>query len=196
MRESMTLIEQANIFKKTNHQNLFFEQISSKKNVSVYSSRYLTSNTKQPKYHRSDPFIIPSIERDDHRHQRRTKRPSYRTSLYHSNSRNSTQIDLPLITARGTKPELITIRRREDTIMNLQRHQAPPPSPSDEQMKRIVSEFKRARQFTTPSPTEKDGNVPYRLPALHQSARRRNIDLNHPSKDAKSTLSNYLQRFY
>lgn len=192
----MTLIEQANIFNKTNHQNLFFDQNFSKKNVIVYSSQHLIPITKQTKNHRSEKFILPPIDKDDNRYRRKNKRPSYRTSIYHSNTAVSSQIDLSSLTARGKKPELITTIKDDDTVMNLRRHHAPPPSPSDSHIERLLAEFNCSGQSTPQSTTVIDGYIPYRLPALNQSALRRRTELNIPPKYIKSTLSNYLQRFY
>jgi hypothetical protein len=196
MPESMTLIEQANIFNKTNHQNLFFNRILSKQNVDVYSSQYLVSNstTKQTKHHHLENFILPPIDKDDHRSRKNIRRPVYRTSLYHPNSRNSNLNDLSSLTARGKKPEL-TIRD-DDTIRNLQNHHAPPPSPSDDHLQRLVADFNRNRYYTSRSPTETDGYIPYRLPSLSQTSIRSHAELNIRSKDIKSTFSNYLQKFY
>ncbi len=196
MRESMTLIEQANIFKKTNHQNLFFDRISSNKNVDVYSSRPFIPPTKQTKHYHSEKLILPSIDKDDHQSRKKIKRPAYRTSLYHSNTSSSMHSDLSLLTARGKKPESIIPIKVDETIMNFESHHAPPPSPSDDQLERILSDLNRKRQSTPPSLDEIDGNIPYRLPALHQSARRRRKDTTLPPKDVTSTLSNYLQRYY
>jgi len=194
MPESMTLIEQANIFNKINNQNLFFNRISSKQNVDIYSSRHLISNTttKQIKHHHVENFILPPIDKDDHRSRKKIRRPVYRTSLYHPNSRNSIRNDLSSLTARGKRPELMTTIRDDDTVRNLQRHLAPPPSPSDDHLERLLADFSRTRYSTPRSRTETDGNIPYRLPALSQTARRSYAELNIPSKDIKSTFSNYL----
>ncbi len=138
MRESMTLIEQANILNKTNHQSFFFDRTSSKQNLHIYpSSRYFLPNiTKQKKSYHTEKLILPPIDKDENRSRKKTRRPSYRTSIYHSNSnsRSSTRIDLSSLTARGTKPELITTKpelittlKDDSTVMSLQRHHAPPP---------------------------------------------------------------------
>jgi hypothetical protein len=176
------LIEQANIFNRTIHRNLFFDRIATKKNVDVYSSRPLIPTIQSTKYNRSEKFILPPINK------KKLKRPAYRTSLYHSNTSISTPIDHTLLTARGKKPESITPIKDDETIMNLQRHHAPPPSPSDDQIERILSELNHTRSH---SPEEIDGYIPYRLPALDQSIRRKRT-----SKDITSTLSNYLQTYY
>jgi hypothetical protein len=202
MRESMTLIEQANIYNKTNHQNVFLDRFSSKKDLlknlsfDVYSSRHLPSTTKQTKHKRSDELHLPPIDKDQNRTRKQIKRPTYRTSLYHSNTASTSRIDLSLITARGTKPELSTTIRDNETVMNLKRHYAPPPSPSDEQLERLLYELHQPGQSTPRSQTETDGYIPYRLPALIQSTRRTHTDFSMPSKDGKSRLSNYLQTFY
>jgi hypothetical protein len=197
----MTLIEQANFFNKTNHQHqsLFLDRNFSKKDelktlsFDVYLSRHLISNAKQIKNRRSDEIYLPPIDKEQNRYRKQTRRPSYRTSLYHSNTTNTSQLDLSLLTARGTKPVLLTTIRDNDTVMNLKRHHAPPPSPSDDQLERLLYEFNQTGQST---PTEEDGYIPYRLPALAQSARRTHTDFSLPSKDVKSTLSNYLRTFY
>lgn len=189
MPESLTLIDQANIFNKTNYQNLFFNQISS----NIYLSQpSITNTTKQIKTSRTDKFILPTIEKDNR--TKKIRRPSYRTSLYHTNSVNSNRIDLSSsLKARGTKPEILLTKQDNDTIIDLHHHYAPPPSPSDDHIERLLSELNRTRQS---SPYEKDGNIPYRLPALHQSTRGRHSDMNIHSKDIKSTLSNYIHVSY
>ena len=202
MRESMTLIEQANIFNKTNHQNFYLDRVSPKKDLlktlsfDVYSSRHLISNAKQITNRRTDEYTLPLIDKDQNRTRKQIKRPSYRTSVYHSNAANSSHLDLSLITARGTKPELLTPIKDNDTVINLKRHHAPPPSPSDDQLERLLVELNQTRQSSPRLSQEKDGYIPYRLPALTQSARRTRTDCTVLSKDVKSTLSSYLQKFY
>lgn len=192
--ESVTLIERANIFNKTNHQNLFADRISTKKNIDIYPSQHLiTNSSKQIKSYRTDKFTLPSIDKDNNHSRKKLRRPSYRTSLYHTYSTNSHRIDLSSLKAHGTKPEITTTIRDDDTIKNFQRHYAPPPSPSDDHIERLVSELNRTRQST---PMETDGNIPYRLPALRQSARGKHTEMNIPPKDVKSTLSNYLHAYY
>jgi hypothetical protein len=186
MQKSMTLIEPANIFNRTIHRNLFFDRTHTKKNVDVYSSRpLLPTLTQSTKHYPTEKFILPQIER------KKIKRPAYRTSLYHSNASSSTNVDHSLLTARGKKPESISSIKDDETIINFQRHHAPPPSPSDDQIERILSELNRTRRSTPQSPEEIDGNIPYRLPALDHSGRRKRT-----VKDSTSTLSNYLQTYY
>jgi hypothetical protein len=201
MYESLTMIEQAN----KSHHHFYFDRSltqtpqysSSKKDhlktlsFDVYSSRHLKLNRRYP----SRELILPPIDKDDNHHQHQKKRISYRTSVYHSKPSNSTEINLSQLTARGIKPVVLTTIRDDDTVYNLQRHHAPPPSPSDDQIERLFFELNRAEQTTPQLSLDRDGYIPYRLPALNQSARRRQTKFNIPSKEIKSTLSNYGQIF-
>ncbi|CAF0948594.1 unnamed protein product [Rotaria sordida] len=198
MSESMTLIEHANILNKLNYQNLFRNRISSKNDnlkslsINVYSSQYLISSEKQSKIFRTDEHILPPIENG---YRRKPKRPSYRTSLFHSNKSNSNQIDLSSLTARGTKSELFTTIKDDDRIINFEYHHVPPPSPSDYQIEQLLYELNRTKQFTPYSITDKHDYVPYRLPALKQSSRRVHSELNYPPTYFKTNLSQSHETF-
>jgi len=169
MRESLTLIE---------HSNIFYNQLLTKKNVDIYSSRHLISIPRQQiKQSRSDKLILPSIDKNTQRTQKKINRPIYRTSLYHSNSALNHHNNLSTLTGRGTKYDRVQPVRDDDTVRNLQRHHAPPPSPSDDQLERIFSDLNRTRVSSPRSDLETDGNVPYRLPALNQPSRQRSTDL-------------------
>lgn len=180
----MTMFEQANIFNKTSHPNFFLHRLITKQNLDVYTTPTKLSKSK---------LILPPIDRDDQRRRQRIKRPLYRTSLYHSPSSNFAQIEL---TTRGKKPDVIIPLRDDQTMMNFQPHQAPPPSPSDDQVERILSQLTRTRQTTPIPPIVIDGNVPYRLPALSHSVTQTRSAMNIPSKEIKSSLSTYLPRYY
>lgn len=183
MRESITLIE---------HPIVTLDQLRTKKNVDIYSSKHLITIPRQVKQSRSDnKLLLPPIDKDDQRTRKKSKRPIYRTSLYHPNSTLHNHVDLTPLTGRGTKHDRIQIIRDDDTVRNLQRHHAPPPSPSDDQLERIFSDLNRTRLSTPRSDIDTDGYVPYRLPALNQPVRQRSTAV-----QIKSTLSNYLQIYY
>ncbi|CAF0730536.1 unnamed protein product [Rotaria sordida] len=229
MREPMTLFEQSNVFHKINRQRLPFDQTvrhppvySSLNNVDdhdlelktlsfdVYTSKHLVTTGKSilpySGRHHLDEILLPAIEKDIHRdeNQRRgkKKRPSYRKSLYHSTLSSSTQVDLTQLTARGTKPEIqtiIPIANDDDTIGNYQRHYAPPPSPSDDEIERLLYKLEAVNQSRSPSQQsikEKEGYIPFRLPTLYRPAQSRRTWINSSPKDVRSTLSNYLGKYY
>ena len=197
MPESMTLIEQANVFNKLNHLQVFSDQQSSindelkSLSLHVFSSQYLISNEKQTRYHRSNAITLPSLNKDENRYRRKTKPPTYRTARYRSKKPSPTLIDLPLVTSRGTKSELLTTIQHGDTINSIDHQQTPPPSPSDEQLERLLYEFTRTKQSTPNSLTNMNDHVPYRLPALKQSSRQAHSQSNFLTKNINSTLSNY-----
>ncbi|CAF3383755.1 unnamed protein product [Rotaria socialis] len=199
MWESMKLIEKANHLKKIHPRKLFPDRTSPKydnlKSLSftVYSSRHLISTQKQNVSYRSDEQILPPIES---RNQRKKKRPSYRSSLYHPGKVHSNESDLSSLTARGTKSELLTTLREDEFIKNYEHHHAPPPSPSDDQLERFLYEFNRARNFSPCPITHQDGQVPYRLPALKKTNRETHSELTYPSQYINTTTSNYFDTFY
>jgi hypothetical protein len=231
MREPMTLLEQSDAFNKLNRQRLLVNNQtprypppsnSSLNNVDdsslelktlsfdVYTSKHLITTGRSilpyDGQSRLDEILLPSIDKninhDENRRRRKRKLPSYRKSLFHSYSSNSTQVDLAQITARGTRPEsqiITSIIKDDDTVVSFQRHHAPPPSPSDDELGRILFQIQDKNQSCPPtrqSPIEKEGYVPFRLPALNRSARFRRTPMNLPCKDIRSTLSNYLRRYY
>lgn len=189
----MTLIEQANIFNKTTHPNLFLHRLITKKNLDVYATPTTILPSIKPI---KSKFTLPPIDKDDQRTRKKIKRPIYRTSAFHSNTSSCTNIDLAALTARGKKPDAIIPLRDDQTIVNFQRQHAPPPSPSDDQVERILSQLNRTRQSSPQPSVVTDGNVPYRLPALSQSVIQTRSVMNIPPKDVKSTLSTYLQTYY
>ncbi|CAF3377600.1 unnamed protein product [Rotaria sp. Silwood1] len=199
MPESMTLIEHANILNKLNHKKSFHDRVSltndnlKSLSLNAYSSRHLISPGKQTKLLPAGEHILPSIENG---HRRKPKRPSYRTSLYHPNKSNSNQLDVTTLTARGTKSELFTTVKYDDRILNFEHHHAPPPSPSDYQIERLVYEFNRIRQFTPVSITNRDDYIPYRLPALKKTQRRIHSELDYSPIHIKTNLANSSETFY
>lgn len=233
MPEPMTLLEQVNIFKKSNRQHLIvdrtirqrsppravyssFNQIDNENielktlSIDVYTSKHLINKTKSTlspyERNRLGKLLLPSIDKEsssnENHRRRKKKRPSYRQSLYHSHSPHSTEVDLAQINARGIKPELhvvIPICRDDETIVSYQRDHVPPPSPSDDDIDRLVSDIQDRDPSYSPSvqsPMEKEGFVPFRLPTLRQSARFRRTPVRLPVKDVRSTLSNYLRKYY
>lgn len=178
----------------------------------VYTNKHLVASGKSilpyPENTRLDKLLLPSINKDinndENRRRRKRRRPAYRKSLFHSYSFNSTEADLASLTARGTKPETqITITtptiKDDDTIVSFQRHHAPPPSPSDDEIERLLYELQDRNQSRSPtrqSPIEKEGYIPFRLPVLNHSPKFGRSSSNSPSKDIRSTLSNYLQKYY
>ena len=180
------------------------------RSLDVYTSNHLVTNTRSVLSYSDrshlDELLLPSIARDvnedENRRRRRRKRPFYRKSLFHSYSTNSTQVDLAQLTARGLKPEshiTIPIIQENDSVDNDESHHAPPPSPSDNEIERLLYELQdkdQSRPASRLSPVEKEGYIPFRLPLLHQSSRYRRTPTPSPPKDIRSTLSNYLQRYY
>jgi hypothetical protein len=176
----------------------------------VYTSKHLATNRNSVLSYcdrtHLDEFLLPSIARDinedENRRRRKRKRPFYRKSLFHSYSSNSTQADLVQLTARGLKPEshiTIPIIPVDDTVDNDEFHHAPPPSPSDNEIERLLHKLQdedQSRVSSRQSPIEKEGYIPFRLPLLHQSSQYRHTPTPSPPKDIRSTLSNYLQRYY
>ncbi|CAF2527872.1 unnamed protein product [Rotaria sp. Silwood2] len=229
MREPMTLLEQSNAFHKINRQRLPFDQTTRNpvvnasltnvddhdlelRNLSfdVYTSKHLVTTGKSVLpycgRHHLDEILLPVIEKDIHRDEnqrrRKKKRPSYRKSLYHSSSPNATQVDLTQLTARGTKTELqtiIPIVNDDDTVVNAQRHYAPPPSPSDDEIERLLYKLETVNQSRSPSQQsikDKEGYIPFRLPTLYETVQSRRTLTNSSPKDIRSTLSNYLRKYY
>ncbi|CAF0963164.1 unnamed protein product [Adineta steineri] len=195
---------QAHITDKTNYQRLFRDRSASTKeslktlSFNVYSSRHLISPlTKQIKYQPCNRPILPPITKDDNRNQRKLKRPSYRKSIYYSLVSNTPPIDLPVITTNRTKPELLTLLQ-DETLIHFQYHHAPPPTPSDDQLGRILIELNQNEESTTDISTEdnESGLVPYRLPALKQSTKQLRKEKNSPPKHNITILSNYYQTLY
>ena len=189
----MTVIEQANIFNKTTHPNFFLHRLITKKTLDVYAT---PTTIITPNKSIKSKLILPPIDKDDQRRRQRIKRPIYRTSLYHAATSSFTQIELTPLTTRGKKPDAVIPIRDDQTMVNFYRHLAPPPSPSDDQVERILSQLTRTQQTTPIPPVVTDGNVPYRLPALSQSVTQTRSAMNIPPKDIKSSLSTYLQRYY
>ena len=229
MREPLTLFEQSNIFKKLNRQRLPPDYIarnpfiySSLNNVDdtnvdlkslsfdVYTSKYLptTGKTILPysRRHRLDEILLPAIEKDINRQEnhraRKKKPPSYCKSLLHLQQTNSTQADLTHLTARGTKPDTqiaIPIVKDDETVVNFQSHHAPPPSPSDDEIERLLYDLEDGHLSPLPSwqsTLQKEGLVPFRLPALNRYDRRRHKPVNALPKDVRTTLSDFLQKYY
>jgi hypothetical protein len=225
MRESMTLLEQSHAFKKFNRQHFVVDRTvrhppvySSLNNVhdsdiglktlsfDVYTTKHLVTTGKSilpsSGYNHVNELILPPADINTKYRRRKKKRPSYRQSLYHSDSSNSAQADLAQLTARGMKREvqvIIPTVNDDDTVVNFQRDHAPPPSPSDDEIERLLYQLQDRNQSRPPSrqsPLEKEGYIPFRLPKLRRSVRPHRTPMNSPSKDIRSTLSNYLQRYY
>lgn len=179
--------------------------------VDVYTSKHLVTTGKSmvPYSGRQhlDEIILPAIEkdinRDESRRRRKKKRPSYRKSIYHPTAPNSNHAqDLPELTARGAKHESqqpTPMISDDDTTIIYQRHYAPPPSPSDDTMDQYLFKFEPVNISRPPSRIsgkEKEGYIPFRLPALYPSEQTRRLLKNTSSKDVRSTLSNYLRKYY
>lgn len=225
MREPMSLLEQVNTFQKNNYrQHLIFER-PARKRLPVYSSMHhinddnselkvrsfdvytrkhlVTNRTTILPYserNRLDEVLLPSIDRDlnhdESHHRRQRRRPFYRKSLFHTYSSMSTQADLEQITARGFKPEsrivVPTCPENDDDNESTDipgYHHVPPPSPSDNEIQRLF--FRPQSRSPVQQPTlDHEEDIPFRLPVLRCSR------LNSSSKNIRSTLSNYLQRYY
>jgi hypothetical protein len=182
------------------------------KNMSfdVYTHKHLLNGSKPKppsgRRQRFDEIVLPSIEKDLNRDreptQRVKRRPAYRKSLYHSETTNAFTQAQPQLTTRGTRTEIqitIPIIRDDETVDSFRRHHAPPPSPSDDAIERFLTELQDrnpSRSSSRQSPVERDDYVPFRLPALNQSARTRRTSTKSPCKNIRSTLSNYLQKYY
>ncbi|UJR10282.1 hypothetical protein I4U23_014489 [Adineta vaga] len=198
----MTLITQANFIDKLNHQyNSKIQDNLKTLSFNVYSSRHLSSTSKSTKYHRSDLPILPSITKDEYQYQRKTKRPTYRTSVYHSLVSNVTPVDLPVINSHRPKPKLFTILR-DESFTHFRRRPDPPPTPSDDFLDHASAETNRTRQtspqlYTTDDDYDNDdGFIPYRLPALHQSTKQMRTEKYLTRQHPKTVLSDYYQTLY
>ena len=182
------------------------------KNLSfdVYTHKHLLNAAKPPllsgRQKRFDDFFFPSIDkdflRDENRPVRNKKRPSYRKSLFHPESSSTISQGFTELTTRGTRTELkitLPILGDDESTMNLRRDHVPPPSPSDEEIERFLTALQEKNTPTIVSPTssvEKEEYVPFRLPALQKSARVRRTPDKSPYINIRSTLSNYLQKYY
>lgn len=130
------------------------------------------------------------------------KRPAYRKSLFHAYSVNTTKDDLPQLVAHGTKPKsqiATPIIKDYNTFVSPPRQYAPPPSSCDDEIGRLLYIEQHRNQSRPPSPespVEKDECIPFRLPVLNRSPQLRHASTNSPTKGIRSTLSNYLQKFY
>lgn len=228
MYEPMTWLEQSNLHKKTNRQRLLIDQTavryqpvsrlesndSTLKNLSfdVYTHKHLLNAAKAPRaggrQKRYDEFFLPPIDknllRDETRPVKNKKRPSYRKSLFHPET-SSTVVSQGFteLTTRGTRTELkvtLPIVNDDDSLIPIRRHYAPPPSPSDDEIERFLTELQEknspSRISSPPSSIDKEDYVPFRLPALNKSARLRQTPDKPPNKNIRSTLSNYLQKYY
>lgn len=142
------------------------------------------------------------INHDENQGRRKRKRRSYRKSTYHSSSSNSTQVELPQLTARGTKPDYrtgISISRSDYSVVNLQQHLAPPPSPSNDQIERVLHEPQEKTQSRLPSQKlfkEKQPHASFPLPALKISSLSHRTPTTLSPKEVRSILSEYLQQYY
>lgn len=196
-------------FNHIDNENIELKTLS----LDVYATNHLLHHTKSTlspsERTRLGKLLLPSIGKDmnsDENYRcRKKRRPSYRQSLYHSRTPNSNETDLAEINARGTKPELhvmVPTCRDDETVISAQRDEVPPPSPSDEidRLFRNPYDQNASRSPSPPPPplpsVEKEGYIPYRLPKLRQSARFRRTPNQTPGKDIRSTLSNYLRRYY
>ena len=226
----MTWLGQSNLHKKTNRQRLLIEQTavryqpvtrlptndSTLKNLSfdVYTHKHLLNAAKPPcptgRQKRYEQFFLPSIDknllRDETRAVKNKKRPSYRKSLFHPET-SSTVVSQGFteLTTRGTRTELkvtLPMMTDDDSLQPIHRHYAPPPSPSDDEIERFLTELQEktspSRISSPPSSSSVDNEdyVPFRLPALQKSARVRHTPEQPPYKNIRSTLSNYLQKYY
>ena len=188
-------------FNHIDNENIELKTLS----VDVYASKHLVNKNKSTlspsERNRLGKLLLPSMDKTDeiHHRRRKKKRPSYHKSLYHPHSPHSTETDLTQINARGMKPELhvvIPVCPDDDTVISFQRDHVPPPSPSDDELDRLINDLQDRALSPSPSPVEKEGYVPFRLPTLRQSARFRRTPIRLPVKDIRSTLSNYLRRYY
>ena len=176
----------------------------------VYTNQHLLTSGKPTlpsgRRQRWDEIVLPSIEKDFNRDnnptQRVRRRPAYRKSLYHSETASTFPEVQPQLTTRGTRTEIqitIPLIRDDETVFSYQRHHAPPPSPSDNEIERLLTELQDrnpSRPSSRQSPVDREDYVPFRLPALNQSARTRRTSTKSPCKNIRSTLSNYLQKYY
>lgn len=139
----------------------------------VYFSQHLTASDKSLKRDRSLKIQLPSLEKRDELQSRKGKRPSFRLTIRHP----TFSADLSKLTARGTRPESVMMIREKASVIN---HQAPPPSPSDEQAEHLFHTFHPSRPSSPQLDTTRpDGYIPYRLPALNSSLERRRTELHH-----------------
>jgi hypothetical protein len=188
------------------HNNKAMKSLS----VDVYANKHLVTNGKSifPPLEQSrlGELLLPSYHKDMNCNQnyqrRKRKRPAYRKSLFHLYSPRSTEIDLSQLTARRIKPEtriISPVIKDNYTQVRVQHHYAPPPSPSDAEMQRsfyLVEDPNQSHSFSPQSPIETEGYIPFRLPVLYRSSQFSRTSTNSSFKDIRSTLSNYLQKFY
>lgn len=183
------------------------------KNLSfdVYTHQHLHNAAKPPfpsaRQKRYEDLLLPSIEknvvREDNRPVKNKKRPSYRKSLFHPDASSVVSQGFAELTTRGTRTELkvtLPVFQHEESMLPVHHDYAPPPSPSDDEIERFLTELQErsppSRTSSPPSSVDKDDFVPFRLPALHKSAHtRRALEMPH-YKNIRSTLSNYLQKYY
>lgn len=183
------------------------------KNLSfdVYTHKHLINAGKTSfpsgRKKRIDEYFLPSIDknilREEIRPVKNKKRPSYRKSLFHPDTLSNVSQGFSELTTRGTRTELkvtLPIVTDDDSFLPIRRHYAPPPSPSDDEIERFLTELQEknspSRISSPPSTTDKEDYVPFRLPALHKSAHFRPTPEKASSKNIRSTLSNYLQKYY
>jgi len=222
----MSILDQVNAFHKNNRQQHLIIERPRKQHVPVYShvnednselkirsfdvytSKHLVITNRKPtlpfsERARLDEILLPTIERalnnqDGNHRRRQRRRPFYRKSLFHTYSSMSTQADLEQITARGIKAESRTTLQtcpdnasdNESTDMPRYRL-VPPPSPSDSELERVFYQTS-SHSLLQPTPVDRgdEEDIPFRLPLLRRARK------NPSPKDIRSTLSNYLQRYY
>ncbi len=204
-----TARQRAPVYSSLSHVDDDHEELKSL-SLGVYATKHLVTAGKAilpySERARLDELLLPSLNKnicsDENRPRRKRKRPSYRKSLFHTYSSTSTQANFTQLTARGIKPEPQTIApmiRDDDTVDSFQRNQAPPPSPSDDEIERLLyglHDMNQSYSFSRQSPIEKEGYIPFRLPILHRSPRvHRSVSISR-SQDIRSTLSNYHQKYY
>ena len=226
MRGPMALYEQSNAYKKSNHLykltdrpkhkvppvyaslNRFESSTAALQSLSFYAATQKHPLRTKPVLassgsNQSDAFLLASMDKhmsqDGTYRQRRRKRPSFRQSIYHSDPSNSVPFDATHLNARGLKPEShrsISIFNPNDLAASFHSHHAPPPSPSDDAIERLLDELRQTNVSPVSShrsSLEREGYVPFRLPALHPSMRPRHKPVPSSSKDTKSSS---LHKYY
>lgn len=208
----MSFVEALNNFRKSARPKTFLEPLNNRqssafplsfrpssraeielKNLSidVYTNKHLFLNgsptLKSGRSKRFDELILPKLKADSKKNLLLSTRSARRNSTHREITQN--------FIVKPSRTELqikIPVFRDDETVFSYQRHNDPPPSPSDDEIDRFVTRLHdrdRSNSSSTDS-SDRDGFIPFRLPALQR------IQTKNSASNARSTLSNYLQKYY
>ena len=231
MPEPMSFLEQTNNYQKPTRvkvlfdpsmrQTLAFSPLSRTESyqdlqlknlsISVYTNKHLLPSVKplltSARYKRYDELVLPKLNRERTSMARLERQSSILKSSKSSEKKkkiSNLHADPPLLTRvkKTQNPVTLPIFRDNETVSSFQRHHDPPPSPSDDEIDRLLAEIQDRKLTITSLSTHSskssgnDGFVPFRLPALKRSAFAHRSPIKSPCKNIRSTLSNYLQKYY